>query len=129
MKKMATLLFLCIYLFSTTEVYQLLKIPTLFEHFLEHATKDNKLTFVQFIYMHYSQENDHDGDADKDAKLPFKSHSCSGCAVNFVPLIAQHTFAANGFTIPSKKNVIYNFYAFLISSLHLKAIWQPPQIC
>ena len=127
-KKWAALLFVCIYLLSTTEIYQFLKLPTLFEHYQEHKLQNLKLTFVQFVYMHYSQDSDHDGDADKDAKLPFKSHSCSSFSVNFVPLIGHLTVTFITGKEIYEKHTVSNLYTFIVTASHLHAIWQPPQI-
>ena len=127
-KKWVAIVFLCIYLLSTTEIYQLLKLPTLFEHFQEHKIENLKLTFVQFVYMHYAQDNDHDGDADKDAKLPFKSHSCSSFSVNFVPLSGHQALFFNVSKEIYEKHTISDFYTFIVTASHLQAIWQPPQI-
>ena len=128
MKKVVILAILSVYILSTTELYQFLKIPSLFEHYLEHKSKNKDITFSEFVYMHYSQENDFDGDHEKDMKLPFKSHSC--CNYNSLITFATQpnfTFLKVNF-IETKKSTV-NFYNFILSSSHLKAIWQPPQIC
>lgn len=129
MKKVFAILFLTSYLLSTTELHQLLKVPSLFEHYLEHKTKNQNITFADFIYLHYSQESDNDGDTSKDMKLPFKSHSCSVFSVNFVPLTEVQCSSLYTFLEITTRKSVNNNYTFLVSSSHLKAIWQPPQIC
>lgn len=129
MKKVVALAFLSIYLLSTTELYQLLKVPSLFEHYLEHKTKDQNISFADFVYMHYSQENDNDGDKQDDMKLPFKSHSCSIFSMSFVPLTAQQNITFHTVQEFNKRKLTTNFYTLSISSSHLLAIWQPPKIC
>ena len=72
--KALTILFLSIYLFSATEVYQLLKIPFMVNHFSEHKTANEKVSFVKFILMHYFDVDENDQDFEKDMKLPFIGH-------------------------------------------------------
>ncbi|MBW3524839.1 hypothetical protein [Chryseobacterium sp. NKUCC03_KSP] len=70
MKKLVSILLLTLYLVSTTEIYQLLKIPELIEHYLEHKELNPEMTLTSFLKTHY----DHpvkDGDYGKDLRLPF----------------------------------------------------------
>ena len=128
MKKVVILSLLTLYLFSTTELNQLLKVPLLFEHFLEHKSQNKKITFFDFFYMHYSQVDDHDGDKEKDQKLPFKSHSFCNSSISFVTLTAVQNITFSDFELFKIETEKTNFYTFFVSSSHLKAIWQPPQI-
>jgi hypothetical protein len=52
-----------IYLFSATELNQLLKLPVLFSHFIEHQKQDPLISFGEFLYHHYAVDHDDDGDA------------------------------------------------------------------
>lgn len=122
-------MFLIIYLNSTTELHQLLKIPILIEHFCEHQSQNSTLSFFEFLSMHYSKNNMHHGVSEKDSKLPFKSHSICNASINFVTLNQEQLFTFLEFTEFKERKTILNLYTFLVSSSHLKAIWQPPQIC
>ncbi len=78
--------------------------------------------------MHYAQSNDHDGDDEKDRKLPFKSHercvhSGSIAFVNqtFESFIIKPLFPkTNSFCIHSEQ---------FLSFAYLSSIWQPPKFC
>lgn len=74
MKKMLSLLLITLYLVSTTELYQLLKIPTLVEHYLEHKAINPDMPMVAFLKTHYDHPTK-DGDYGKDQKLPFIIHA------------------------------------------------------
>ncbi|MBC7524368.1 MAG: hypothetical protein H7239_08025 [Flavobacterium sp.] len=128
MKKYLAIALLVLYLMSTTELNQLLKLPALVEHYNEHQLENSSLTFFEFLHMHYSQADDHDGDKDKDMKLPFKSHSLC-CSANpvIVTLPELYVFTSNLVIESSRKEV--NYYRFLICPSPLKSIWQPPKIC
>lgn len=74
MKKIISILLLCLYLVTTTELYQLFKIPDLIEHYYEHKALNPEMTVTAFFKTHY----DHpvkDGDYRKDQKLPFVIHA------------------------------------------------------
>lgn len=129
MKKMFAILFMFLYLTASTELHQLLKLPILIEHFVEHQSINNNLTFLDFLSMHYSHEDDHDGDKEKDMKLPFKSHSCCNETNSFVALVPSQVFTFIAFQTTQVRVKISSCYAFCTTSSHLNAIWQPPQIC
>lgn len=72
---------------SSSEAYQLLKLPLLVHHFHEHNAENPAMSFAEFWAMHYLQSSappplashaGHSHDADpEDAQLPFKHHTCS----------------------------------------------------
>jgi hypothetical protein len=123
LKKIIAISLLSIYLISTTELYQLLKLPILIEHYKEHKAKENDLSFLDFLSQHYNQEFAHDK---TDNKLPFKSHS-NCIAMSAVAFIAQ-PFAINlpkpNFTEPHPLSVYHK--VFFKSSV-TSTIWQPPR--
>lgn len=63
-----------LYLVSTTELYQLLKVPTLVEHYFEHTTLNPDMSMTAFFRTHYNHPVK-DGDFGKDQKLPFIIHA------------------------------------------------------
>ncbi|MFY1045787.1 hypothetical protein [Chryseobacterium sp. GP-SGM7] len=74
MKKLVSILLLTLYLVSTTELYQLLKIPQLVEHYIEHKGLNSEMTLTAFLKTHYDHPAK-DGDYGKDQKLPFIIHA------------------------------------------------------
>jgi len=65
---------LTLFLVSTTELYQLLKIPTLIEHYWEHKNLNPEMPLIAFLKTHYDHPAK-DGDFGKDQKLPFVIHA------------------------------------------------------
>lgn len=128
MKRVFAILFLSIYLISITELIELVKLPALVEHFIEHKEENSQLSFLKFLSMHYSQNDDHDGDKEKDMKLPFKSHD--GCintvSIAFVSGHFEHAILKPVFT--ESKSYSIHSEQFLQSS-YLSSIWQPPKSC
>lgn len=125
MKKLISILFLSLYLVSTTELYQLLKIPTLVEHYLEHKKFNPDMPFEAFIKTHY----DHpvkDGDYGTDQRLPFIIHSAPLALVFTVnPGISIETVKINFAQLkPNKipsKDEDFCFKGFVSS------VWEPPK--
>ncbi len=76
------------YLLSISEFNQLLKLPILVHHYIEHQSEDQSLTFSSFMAMHYAHGNVVDDDYAKDMKLPFKTNHVNVIA-NFVAMEVQ----------------------------------------
>ncbi len=129
MKKLFSILFLSIYLFTAIQLNEYLKIPVLVEHFSEHKQENPKLSLWDFICEHYSHVEVFDADYEKDMKLPFKSnHSCCSCSSIFTFLSAIQTFDFENKSFQNeykKPNFGYTFS--FISNFH-SSIWQPPKI-
>jgi len=128
LKRVSIIFLLIIYLTSISEFTQWIKVPVLFEHYVEHKTLNPHLTFLSFLNMHYSMEDDQDSDYDHDSQLPFKSHS--GCInsglIAFLPEFAEE-INKNQFIsgelhfIPSPES--------LLPQTILSSVWQPPKTC
>jgi len=125
-KKLIAILLLSLYLVSTTELYQFLKMPVLIEHYLEHKGENPKITLVSFIKMHYDNPVK-DADYKTDQQLPFISHGCHLVVVFTLASPFTLHFPKNILqVIPSKKSFYKsNFYNLEI----LNSIWQPPKFC
>ena len=66
------ILFLVAVLYQTS-FSQLLRVPMLVVHYIEHRDLNNTITFIDFLSMHYGGEDMNDDDDDRDKQLPFKS--------------------------------------------------------
>lgn len=125
MKKMISILLILLYLVSTTELYQLLKIPELVEHYFEHKKMNPDMPVIAFFKTHYNHPVK-DGDYGKDQKLPFIIHAKPLNLVftlqqNF-RLEAQDRFFKNpaSHKMPSKDED-HCFKGFT------ESVWEPPR--
>ena len=124
MKKWVSILLLSLYLLSTTELNQLLKLPVLIEHYVEHKNLNPEMTLLAFFKMHY----DHpvkDADYKTDRKLPFIIHST--LSLDFT-LNTDFSFEISGsdykyFHIQNIPSLDENLYI----KGYLQSIWQPPR--
>lgn len=125
MKKISALFFLVIYLVSATELIQVLKLPLLFSHYAEHLDKEKDHSFLGFLKDHYVDDDGIISDNDTDRKLPFKEAGCSGQPnLDFIPL--SHAIAFNACPYSTVSSPVFKEY--LLYSLFVPGIWQPPKI-
>jgi hypothetical protein len=118
---------LFIYLFSATELSELLKVPQLIEHYTEHKSQNNKISFLDFICIHYYDAHDNDGDDESDMKLPFKSHD--NCSVSNSQVFFSNSFP--NFRIKPTEILLEKTKIFkeeFIYSSFQSNIWQPPKL-
>jgi hypothetical protein len=88
MRKSLVIFFISLYLVSTTEAYQLLKLPAFVFHFIQHSEQDPAMSLTDFLLMHYAEEQVLDADWQQDMQLPFKSHEdifSTMSVVHFIP--------------------------------------------
>jgi len=125
MKRLSALLFFTLYLLSTTEASQLLKIPVILQHYHEHQKLNKDISFFAFLDMHYMHGSPHDDDYDRDMQLPFKrfDHHASLSPVTVpapVGIIQSNTIP------PVSPVFIIRNDDHLYSKYH-PAIFQPPR--
>ena len=112
---------------STTQLSELLKLPILIEHFIEHKQENKDLSFFRFLDIHYAHGNPKDADYDTDMKLPFKTLSNSNitsvCFCSQIPYFKHNTIVH----FKTGKQQFFD-YSFTYSSTFLSSIWQPPRV-
>lgn len=123
MKRALSIVLLSVYVFSSTEMHQLLKVPVLVMHFIEHKQLSGSLTFVEFISVHYSTDVTHDA---HDHELPFKDFD--HCVTVQTIVMPSSKIEIQSHLVPETKTVHTSFYKPSIPSSHLSEIWQPPRI-
>jgi hypothetical protein len=128
LRKIVSISFLFIFLSANTELHQLLRMPSLLQHFLEHKQADNSISFISFCKKHYAEENTvHAANHhDKHEKLPFKSHDCN--VAHHAPVFAEPIAIQFEFpiAISNKNKMVISEYHYL--STELSNIWQPPKL-
>lgn len=125
MKNMLAIFFLSVYLLSTTELFQLLKLPILMEHFAEHKQQDDSMSFLGFLIHHYGG---HQPDADwaTDMKLPFMQLSdSSGLSASVAPHSVNFHFSR---TVSPQGKPFFAHPDDNLVSAYLDTIWQPPKL-
>ena len=125
MKKIISISILTAYLCVSTEFIQLLKIPLLVEHFIEHKTENKDITFKDFFIIHYLEKQHVDGDYEKDMRLPFKTINTSVTSiVHSIPSLLSSLSRNHD----NREGIEFNPYEDLfIDNVFISSIWQPPR--
>ncbi len=128
LKRTVSILLLLIFLTANTEAHQLLKLPMLVHHYIEHKKQNQKISFTDFLNMHYVMADDGDGDTAEDMQLPFKSDNTCGnvCGIGF---ISNSNYELIIKAISAENKLFNNHTVEFISSAFLSSIWQPPKSC
>jgi hypothetical protein len=133
-KKIIAISFVVIFLCANTEIGQLLKLPNLIHHFIEHHDHDDNdhdddhaISFLDFVKNHYNDSHKHsDTDQhDHHQNLPFKTINTNAntfISFEYQPVVSFRkpiNLVVNN-TVPFSQN-------FYISSV-FASIWLPPKL-
>lgn len=123
MKKVGVVILTVFFLVSNTEFHELLKLPLLVIHYLEHKNKTPDITIAQFFDIHYNTETQ-DDDYKRDSQLPFKS--VEHISPNWFAFILHYDVKLPALHFYT--NAEFSVYkASFISFQLLSNIWQPPK--
>ncbi len=75
-----------LFLFSATELHQLVKLPELLRHYQEHSRTGSGMSLLAFLQLHYSANHPEDNDDSEDSQLPFKEIKAIGHVDNSVTM-------------------------------------------
>ncbi len=115
-----------LYLFSNTELSQLLKLSVLIEHFEEHKAKNQGISFLDYLHHHYIDSHADDGDGERDQQLPFQSHNdCLAFNLAFYPTDISYSLIPD--PVFAEKTDSCFPYHLSLSGKPLSAVWQPPK--
>ncbi|MFN7044318.1 MAG: hypothetical protein ACK4M1_03910 [Flavobacterium sp.] len=124
MNKLIVYILIFVFMCANTSIGQLLKVPNLIEHYIEHKNELTtvSISFIDFIESHYSKNAENNPEEHQD--LPFKTFEISS---NVFFLVATTNFQIQSVKalISSKQKFFYNksFKSHLIDS-----IWLPPKL-
>lgn len=122
MNKIIAFFLISVFMCANTSIGQLLKVPNLIEHYIEHKNELTSTSFIDFLDLHYSKNSENNNKEHQD--LPFKTfdHSTN---VLIVFSISTYQIQIIKPLISIKKKFFYNksFESRLIAS-----IWLPPKL-
>jgi hypothetical protein len=130
LKKFIAISFLSIFLCATTPIGQLLKLPMLMHHFIEHQqeeqNKEHQISFIDFLKMHYNSNEHTNKSTHNHHNLPFKHIDFNSLNVVFA-FESPSIFTFQQTEFDSSKDVS-TFYEQHYLSNTLANIWQPPRV-
>ncbi len=117
-------------MFANTEIGQLLKLPTLIHHYVEHradkSDEDHDISFLDFLQKHYTENDNHSDNAKHDHQnLPFKTCDCHSLHT-VIALVQQNIFTVHTAFIASSKDLAFHTEQHYTSK-SFGNIWQPPR--
>ncbi len=116
-----------IYFIGCTEFSQLVKCATLISHFRQHQEQNNKVTFFNFLAMHYGSIGDGTtADDSTDRQLPFKTHN-TNMTTGFYCSMVNRFDASEPIKFVGKQIKVH-FRLEEIVKQHPSKIFHPPQI-
>jgi len=124
MNKLIALFLISVFMCANTSIGQLLKIPNLIEHYIEHKNEltPTSISFIDFLESHYSKNTDNTNEDHQN--LPFKNFEITST----VFILANNA----NFQIQSVKTLITSkqkfFYHQSFKSHLITTIWLPPKI-
>jgi hypothetical protein len=121
MTKALTICLLFIFSVTQTELGQFVKVPLLIEHFITHRNESTSLTFIDFLWDHYSKDHQ-DQDQKEDRKLPFLS---SISQLSIIAIVPSTALLQKPFKKELKKYFLLNDQHHLPQVFY--SIFHPPQ--
>ncbi len=124
-KKIIFILSFFSFIISTFELQEFLKLNAFISHFKEHRLQNNQLTFSDFLFRHYSIPDDHDGDSEKDEKLPFKKPH--DCFLAHIQIVLHQNTSIKLKLIEEELSEPLLYFEENLPQGSLSNIWQPPK--
>jgi hypothetical protein len=127
LKKTLHTTLLVFYLLFCTGLQEVMRLPVLIQHFFEHKSIDQTITFFDYLDHHYNDIPHTDDDEERDNQLPFKSQDI------FSTNGASHGLPSTFGLIPKKVYQILPKQKVLINNDHIPhsafagRVWQPPK--
>lgn len=126
MKRLLAIFFLFTFLSANTAFGEVLKLPVLIHHYVEHEELEHKVSFIDFLKEHYSNLAQHDDYAHHHHdNLPFKS--TIGHGSNVITIIPPLSLKLERIEFASDKIKILVHRNEHFDNNYLSKIWQPPR--
>lgn len=127
MKRVLSIFFLVIYLASTSEFIQILKIPILVSHYFEHKENKADINFTEFWVIHYGKSTEkHHHKNNTHENLPYHHISLHSNLICDLPKsLDSYSQIRKLFDFQQK---IKPTNEQLIQDNLVVSIWQPPKI-
>ncbi len=126
MKKFISILLLATYLFSTTQIGEIFKLPLLIAHFFQHHHHDHDIKLGDFVHDHYAHDSQHSSDHKEDSKLPFKTEYTSAFSAIAICTSALSISHPQIVFATERGDITIHLPMHYLTAFH-SPIWQPPK--
>ncbi len=128
MKNKLIIFFIAIFLISTTEVGHFLKIPLIFTHYQTHKERNQDISFLGFLALHYLDDYADGIPDEQDKSLPFKVCNERVFQVSWIAMAIPMSFEIDKAILPLVLKHRLSLQDILFQSSYLDNIWQPPRL-
>lgn len=125
MRRASAIALLFLYLSVNINLWEVMRLPVLFEHFHEHKQSNRELNFAGFIVLHYLSSDVKDADYERDQQLPFKGTHSEMTSLTIAITNENTTVVPHQAREIIKELVMYS--SSFTSSLAQFIVWQPPR--
>lgn len=127
MRRLLAILFLFTFLNANTAFGEVLKLPMLVQHYIEHTQEDNNTSLFNFLVQHYTGDinHHHQSDHNHHDKLPFKT--TDGHFSSIVSIVSPPFFVITHKTVVTADLKLPAYNQQNYSNAYLSTIWQPPR--
>lgn len=122
MRKLTAIALLLLFA-STNEVGQVLKLPMLIVHYIDHYEEEGQSVYA-FLHEHYVHHHGRNTDQQEDDQLPFKTTNIQQASFTYLLPALE---IINKQPIPASKKKIIRPSTSIYSN-YLKDIFHPPKI-
>lgn len=125
LRKVVAYTLISVLLFTKTEAHQLLNLPFLVMHYIEHACSDKeRMSVSEFLGEHLHHDHDHASGKDECPDIPFDC--CDFVHIVFSGLISEPDDFC--LAIPSAEHPVFSGYVPPFTGEVSLDFWQPPKI-
>ncbi len=126
LKRILGALLLGAYLLASTPASEVLKLPVLIEHYLEHQKEAPEMGFWEYLALHYLSGIEYDADYARDMQLPFKNISLASILLPALQPPCKEVWRAR---LPRECDLKLNLPPVLgcLRAPHLHLPAQPPE--
>lgn len=126
MRNFVVISLLLTFLSLQTPLHEIVKLPVLVSHYLEHKEQDEEMSLLAFLKIHYF-DNVVDSDFDRDMQLPFKH--CSSPMFFVFTLITSKVQIELRSVLAEHKDILTGYVNPFLKTDFRQNIWQPPKAC
>ena len=126
MKRLLVIFFLFTFLSANTAFGEVLNLPMLVQHYLEHTSEEKDVTIFKFLVQHYTGgiNHDHRENHNHHDQLPFKAIDGHFSSVVFIAASPSIVISHNTLVVTVVKLPAYSQQSY--SNAYLNSILQPP---
>ncbi|MCB0734451.1 MAG: hypothetical protein H6608_10010 [Flavobacteriales bacterium] len=110
---------------SATELHQVIKLPVLIHHYLEHKHEHPHQDLANFLSDHYLNGSQHSDTHHEHNQLPFKSDHCSPV---HIPVLLDGGSTELTAPLVASGEWLHSMSESMFSAQVLNTIWQPPKM-